>query len=176
MTIDEFFATRERLYEEVLAAEPGEDRLRAFAKFEHRDNSPDMEHEVSLELCYLLTQNRMANEIIEMRADHEAMEKRYAEIEKYYGPRMLFAVAKTVGWCSPPRCCVCRSEEDRGPDDPFKTYSSDSWGPDWMHHSCEQKFTSWAEDEQKQPEREHGIRLIPEMAVLDAAWREKHSV
>jgi hypothetical protein len=45
-----------------------------------------------------------------------------------------------------------------------------------MHHSCAQKFTSWAEDEQKQPEREHGIRLIPEMAVLDAAWREKHSV
>jgi hypothetical protein len=175
-TVDEFLATRERLFEEVLNAEPGEKRLQAFAKFEHRDrSSPDMEHEVSLKLCYLLTRNRMANEIIEMRADQEAVKKRYDEIGEFYGPRMFFAVAKMVGWCSPPRCCVCGSEEDRGPDDPFKAYSSDSWGPDWMHRSCEQKFTSWADDEEKRPERDRGPRLIPEMAVLDAAWREKKS-
>jgi hypothetical protein len=171
----EFLTIRERLFDDVLKAEPGEERLKAFAKIaaedRNRDRSEKMESEVSLELCFLLTSDRMAREIIELRADREAVRKRYAEIENFYGPRMLCAVQKMVGWCSPPLCCVCNSEEDRGPDDPFESYSVDSWGPDWMHKSCMEKFLSWADDDQMSPEHKSGPQFIPEMKVLDEAWR-----
>jgi hypothetical protein len=68
-TLKEFFATRDQLTDEVFKAEPGEARLKAFAKFEHRDHSQvDIESEVSRNLCYCLTYFKMADEIIEMRA------------------------------------------------------------------------------------------------------------
>lgn len=174
MTLDEFLTTRDRLFNEVLDAEPGEELLKAFDKLEPEGRSePDMQSEVSMKLCFLLTRNRMGREIIEMRADQEAVRKRYEEITNFYGPRMYYAVARMVGWCSPPLCCICHSEEDHGPDDPFEAYSVDSWGPDWMHKSCEQKFASWAEDmKDRRPDR--GPYLVPPIDILDAAWREKH--
>jgi hypothetical protein len=50
MTIEEFFAERDRRFEEVFDAEPGEQRLKAFGKFEHRSNGryDDIEREASL--------------------------------------------------------------------------------------------------------------------------------
>jgi hypothetical protein len=72
-----------------------------------------------------------------------------------------------------PRCCVCGSAESR-PDDPWEAPSvSCSSGPDWMHQSCMEKFESWADDEKDRPDREPGPHLIPNMDVLDAAWRKK---
>ena len=171
----EFLGIRKRLFDDVLKAEPGEERLKAFAKIEaedrNRDRSEDMEREVSHELCFLLTRNEIAWEIIEFRADGGAVSKRYAEIENFYGPRMLCSVQKMVGWCRPPLCCVCNSEEDRGPDDPFIACSVDSWGPDWMHKSCMEKFHSWADHDRMSPEYKPGPKFIPEMKVLDEAWR-----
>jgi hypothetical protein len=171
MTIEEFFAERDRWFKEVLDAEPGEQRLKAFAKFEHRSNGrhDDIESEVTLELCFALTRNRMGREIIEMRADPEAVRKRYDEIKNFYGPRMLWSVMKIVGWSSPPLCCICHSEEDRGPDDPFESYSVDSRGPDWMHKSCMEKFHSWSDDD-----CDPGPKRIPPIEVLDEAWRKKY--
>jgi hypothetical protein len=175
-TIEEFFAERDRRLTEVLDANPGEQRLKAFAKFEHRSNDryDDIEREVTLELCFVLTRNQLGREIIELRADANAVEKRYDEIRDFYGPRMLFSVAKMVGRCRPPICCVCFSEEDRGPDDPFVPYSADSWGGDWMHKSCMDKFHSWDDDDQKSPDYDPGPKLIPPIEVLDEAWRKKH--
>jgi len=84
-------------------------------------------------------------------------------------PRMWCAVVRMVGWCSPPLCFVCHSKESRGHNDPVETYSTDSWGPDWVHKSCMEKFNSWADDEGKP------CRLIPRVDVLNEAWRKKHS-
>jgi hypothetical protein len=170
MTIKELFAERDRRFKEVLDANPGEQRLKAFAEFEHRSNDRyDIEQEVTLLLCFLLTRNRLGGEIIELRADADAVKKRYDEIGDLYGPRMLVSVAKMVGWCSPPHCCVCHSEEEHGPDDPFVPYSADSLGPDWMHKSCMDKFHLWADDDKKSRPK-----LIPPIEVLDEAWRKKH--
>ena len=129
MTIEEFFAERDRRFKEVFDAEPGEQRLKAFAEFEHRSNNryDDIESEVTLELCFALTRNRMGYEIIEMRADPEAVRKRYDEIENFYGPRMLWSVIKMVGWSSPPLCCICHSEEDRGSDDRSSPIRLTAW-------------------------------------------------
>ena len=170
MTLNEFFVARDSAFNEVLHAEPGEELLKVFAKYEHRSNDRriDIESEITLQLCFMLTRNRISREIIEIRGDPEAVRKRYDEIESSYGPRMLWSVVKMVGWCSPPLCFVCHSEEDRGPDDPFVGYSADSWGGDWVHKSCMEKFHSWAEDD-----RDPGPKLIPPIEVLDEAWSTK---
>jgi hypothetical protein len=175
MTIEEFFAERGRRFKEVFDTEPGEQRLKAFAKFEHLSNDRynDIEWEVTLKLCFMLTRNQMGREIIEMRADEEAVRIRYEEIRDFYGPRMLVSVQRMVGWSSPPLCCICHSEEDRGADDPFESYSADSWGPDWMHKTCKEKFESWAGDEAKSPDHVPGPGLIPPIEVLDEAWSTK---
>jgi hypothetical protein len=72
-----------------------------------------------------------------------------------------------------PYCCVCHSAVTR-PDDPWEVISvSTSSGADWMHKSCMEKFGSWADDERRRPDREPGPHLIPNMEVLDSAWRKK---
>jgi hypothetical protein len=171
MTLNEFFVARDSAFKEVLHAEPGEELLKVFAKYEHQGNDRriDIQSEITLKLCFMLTRNRIGREIIEMRADCEAVRKRYDEIKNSYGPRMFWSVVEMVGWRSPPLCFVCNSEEDRGPDDPFETYSVDSLGPDRVHKSCLDKFNSWADDAGK------SSGIIPPIEVLDAAWREKHS-
>jgi hypothetical protein len=61
MTTEKFFAERDRRFEEVFDAEPGEQRLKAFAKFEHLSNDryDDIEREVTRELCFVLTRSAM---------------------------------------------------------------------------------------------------------------------
>jgi hypothetical protein len=72
-----------------------------------------------------------------------------------------------------PWCCVCGSAVTR-PDDPWEVCQmSTRSGADWMHKSCMEKFESWADDEARRPDREPGWQLIPNMEVLDSAWRKK---
>jgi hypothetical protein len=72
-----------------------------------------------------------------------------------------------------PCCCVCGSPITR-PDDPWVAYQvSCSSGADYMHQSCMEKFEAWTDDEKDRPDRDPGPHLIPNMDVLDAAWRKK---
>jgi hypothetical protein len=69
-----------------------------------------------------------------------------------------------------PRCIICFNAVTR-PNDPWEAYSvSSKLGPDRMHRSCMEKFESWADDETLGP----GPHQIPNMDVLDAAWRSKN--
>lgn len=79
----------------ALLAESGPHVFRFTSSDDKRE--PNIEGEVTEQLCFVLRRNRMGREIIAMRADEEAMEKRYDEIRDFYGPVMFWSVVEMVG-------------------------------------------------------------------------------
>jgi len=63
-----------------------------------------------------------------------------AALEEYRRTGDWTPVAREL-WTAPPVCCGCDGTDDRGPSDPWEVYSvSSSFGPDWFHRSCMEKF------------------------------------
>jgi hypothetical protein len=138
----------ERLIKKVvLDTEPGEERLAAFAKIaaEHGD---DVEEKISFHLCFVLTRNRLAGELVALRHDRDALKERSNEIADYYGQLMRRSVEHAFRIIRPPICEICGGEEDRE-HDPLELYQASSDGCVSMHVSCREKFH--AECDAKKP-------------------------
>jgi len=98
---------------------------------------PDLEP--TAHLCFLNMVALLAEEIIEIRNDPEAVEKRYAEIKEAFGPHMKYPVAWRVGRDSPPKCNWCGNEDDHSEKGGFVPYNYSYRAiPQtiWMHEAC----------------------------------------
>jgi len=106
---------------------------------------PEPEYQDVADLCYTTVVANLGEEIIDMRADpdfEKAKEKRYAEIEKALGPRMVQEIEYWVAQWWPPYCCICGGEGHgpEGENDGLETYSVSRHRTDWTHTSCAEKL------------------------------------
>lgn len=102
---------------------------------------PEPEYQDVADLCYMTVVANLGEEIIDTRADPDVTKKRYAEIEKALGPRMVEEIKEWIERYGPPYCCICGGEGHgpEGESDELFTYSVSRRRTDWTQTSCAEK-------------------------------------